>query len=318
MSPVAFVPEGVIPAILLPFADDLAIDERSLRRHLDRVCATEGLSAVTVNGHSSEMASCSIDEQERVLSIAAEQVGGRLPVICGVYATGSQAAARVARMAERAGAAALLVFPPEPFINGVQSRPEMAFAHYSAIAEASSLPLIHFQYSLATGQGLLLDDLLELVERVPSIVAIKDWAGDPQLHERHIRTLGALPRPVRVLTTHSAWLLSSLVLGAAGLLSGSGSVIADRHVALFEAIQRNDLSEARRVWDSIHPLAEVFYSTPWGDMHNRMKWALHRLGELASPAVRPPLVQLPEHERAAVEAALAAADLRLPTRTASG
>ena len=67
-----------------------------------------------------------------------------------------------------------------------------------------------------------------------TIRAIKDWSGDPALHERNIRALQSLPRPVTVLTTHSAWLLSSLVLGCGGLLSGAGSVIADLQVALFQ------------------------------------------------------------------------------------
>jgi 4-hydroxy-tetrahydrodipicolinate synthase len=308
---VNFVPEGVIPAVLLPFDSELRIDFPAYSRHLRRVCSTEGLSAVTVNGHSSEMASCTLDEQVRMLDVTLEEVGDRLPVVCGIYSTGSLEAARMARMAQAHGASALLVFPPEPFINGVQQRPQMAFEHYTQIAAACALPLIHFQYALATGQGLLLGDLVALVERVPTIVAIKDWAGEPQLHERHIRTLQGLPRPVSVLTTHSAWLLSSLVLGAKGLLSGSGSVIADRQVALFRAVQAEDLATARAAWNAIYPLSEVFYSPPWGDMHSRMKYALHLLGEFDCPAVRPPLVGLPEHDRQAVAGALRSARVEL-------
>src|SRR5664279_1657006 len=56
---------------------------------------------------------------------------------------------------------------------------------------------------------------------------IKDWIGNVPHHEWHIRTLQNLSRPVNVLTTHSSWLFASLALGPSGLLSGSGSVIAD-------------------------------------------------------------------------------------------
>ena len=63
--------------------------------------------------------------------------------------------------------------------------------------------------------------------------AIKDWCANPQLHERQIRVLQSRTPPVNVLTTHSAWLMSSLVLGCNGLLSGSGSVIADLQAQLF-------------------------------------------------------------------------------------
>ena len=70
-----FVPQGVIPAVLLPFHDDLTIDEPSFRSHLRDVAAVEGLSAVTINAHSTEVASCTADEQSRVLQIAADEIG---------------------------------------------------------------------------------------------------------------------------------------------------------------------------------------------------------------------------------------------------
>ena len=63
----SYVPHGVIPAVLLPFHDDLSIDEASFRSHLRDVAATEGISAITINAHSTEVASCTFDEQRRVL-----------------------------------------------------------------------------------------------------------------------------------------------------------------------------------------------------------------------------------------------------------
>jgi 4-hydroxy-tetrahydrodipicolinate synthase len=272
----SYVPHGVIPAVLLPFHDDLSIDDNSFRRHLRDVTAAKGLSAVTINAHSTEVASCTFEEQRRVLDIEA---------------------ARIARMATEGGASALLVFPPAPFTLG--QSPEMAFAHFKRIADASDLPIIVFQYPLATGQGYPRDTLLRMCEQVPTIRAIKDWAGNVPQHEMHIRTLQSLPRPVNVLTTHSSWLFSSLVLGCNGLLSGSGSVIADLQAALFEAVQANDLARARELNDRIYPLARVFYADPWADMHNRMKEALVLLGKLPRAVVRPPLVKLarPEIER---------------------
>jgi 4-hydroxy-tetrahydrodipicolinate synthase len=65
-----YVPKGVIPAVLLPFENDLSIDELSFRKHLRDVAAVEGLSAVTINAHSTEVASCTFEEQRRVLEIA--------------------------------------------------------------------------------------------------------------------------------------------------------------------------------------------------------------------------------------------------------
>ena len=298
----AYVPHGVIPAVLLPFNNDLAIDEASFRKHLRDVGATPGISAITVNAHSTEVASCTSDEQRRVLDIARDEVGERLPIVNGIWADGSLEAARIARMAAQGGASALLVFPPAPFTLG--QSPEMALAHFRRIADATDLPLIVFQYPLATGQGYPMDTLLSLCHEVPSIRAIKDWIGNVPHHEWHIRTLQNLPRPVNVLTTHSAWLFSSLVLGCNGLLSGSGSVIPDLQAQLFEAVRADNLAEARRLNDRIEPLARCFYAEPWANMHNRMKEALVLLGRLPRAVVRPPLVKLGSAEVARVRQAL--------------
>jgi 4-hydroxy-tetrahydrodipicolinate synthase len=305
-----YIPHGVIPAVLLPFNEDLSIDERSFRSHLRDVAGTKGLSAITVNAHSTEVASCSFEEQQRVLDLAQDEIGDRMPLVNGIWADGSLEAARIARMASAHGAAALLVFPPAPFTLG--QTPDMAIAHFKRIADASDLPLIAFQYPLATGQGYPRDTLLKLVEQVPTVRAIKDWAGNVPQHEMHIRVLQTLPRPVNVLTTHSAWLLSSLVLGCNGLLSGSGSVIADLQSQLFDAVQRKDLAQAQRLNDRIYPLARAFYADPWADMHNRMKEALVLLGRLPRAVVRPPLVKLSRAEVDRIRAALDEAGLLAP------
>src|SRR3954467_15127289 len=176
-----YVPSGVIPAVLLPFHEDLSIDEASYRSHLRDVGAVEGLSAITVNAHASEVASCTFDEQRRVLDISKEELGS-LPVVNGVYADGSLEAARIAKMAAQGGASALLVFPPGVYTFG--QRPEMALAHFKRIADATDLPLILFQYPLASGQGYPLSTLLEIVEKIPSVKAIKDWCANPAQHER--------------------------------------------------------------------------------------------------------------------------------------
>ena len=300
----SYRPRGVIPATLLAFNEDFSIDEAQSRKHLADVAATPGLNAVTVNGHASEVHACSFEEQQRILELSLDEVGDELPLINGVYADGSLEAARIARMAEAAGASCLLVFPPQSMIMGGQLRPEMALTHFRTIAEATDLPLIAFQYPMASGLGYPFDTLIRLLDEVASIVAIKDWSNDGALHERHIRVLQGRDRPVSVLTTHSAWLMASLTLGCQGLLSGAGSVIADLQVALFEAVQAKDLGRAQQVNDRIYPLAQAFYAPPFLDMHNRMKECLVMLGRLDKAVMRPPLMKLDAGELRRLEAAL--------------
>ncbi len=120
-----------------------------------------------------------------------------------------------------------------------------------------------------------------------------------------------------MLSTNSAWLLSSLLLGCNGLLSGSGSVIAALQARLYRSVKVNDLAQARRLNDRIYPTARVFYADPFVDMHDRMKKALVRLGKLPRAMVRPPLVKTTDAEIARIQDELMKAEL-LGTRTALG
>jgi 4-hydroxy-tetrahydrodipicolinate synthase len=161
-----YTPQGVIPATLLAFDEDFSINETETRRHLSFVAATRGISAITINGHASEVHACSFDEQQRLLDIAADEIGDRLPLIGGIYADGSHQAAKLAKMHEHGGASALLCFPPNSLgMGGVQKRPEMAFAHFQTIAAATDLPLIVFQYANELAYGL--DTLVKLSETIP-------------------------------------------------------------------------------------------------------------------------------------------------------
>ncbi|MFT5465094.1 MAG: 4-hydroxy-tetrahydrodipicolinate synthase [Verrucomicrobiales bacterium] len=291
-----FQPKGVIPACLLPFTADLEIDEPSYRSHLRDLAAVDGVTAITVNGHAAEVHALTADEQLLALRIAVEELADGPPLVVGVSAPGSFEAARLAKMASENGGDALLVFPPESMTLGGQLRPEMAIEHFAWITDATDRPIILFQYPMSSGLGYPLSTLIELCERFPQIVAIKDWCNDPALHEIHIRELHALDRRVSVLSTHSAWLLSSLVLGCDGLLSGAGSVVASLQVSLFRAVQNDDLKAARQVADRLFPATRAFYHEPLLDMHNRMKEALVLLGRLPAAHVRPPLMKLPVEE----------------------
>ena len=98
-------------------------------------------------------------------------------------------------------------------------------------------------------------------------------------------------------------------MGANGLLSGAGSVIADLQVALFNAVKSDDLKTAKVLGDRIWHTSQVFYSDPFGDMHNCMKEALVLLGRQERAVVRPPLVKLSAIEISRIAAALDAAEL---------
>jgi 4-hydroxy-tetrahydrodipicolinate synthase len=291
MAATSFEPKGVIPACLMPFNQDLSINEAAYRAHLEDIASVEGLGGITINGHAAEVHALTIEEQKRAVVVTKDTLQSRVPTIVGICTESSLEAGRLAAYAQKEGAEGLLVFPPAFMSLGGHLRPEMIYEHLRHITNAADLPIIIFQFPIASQLSYPVDTLLELCHRFPTIRAVKDQIGDGNQHERQIRELHALDKPVYTLTTHSAWLLGSLAMGCDGLLSGAGSVIADLQLALFNAVQAGDLKVARTINDRIYPTVRAFYDAPLLDMHNRMKEALVLLGRMKEAYVRPPLVK---------------------------
>jgi 4-hydroxy-tetrahydrodipicolinate synthase len=299
---------GVMPANILPFTADLAIDEPAYRRHLSWLAGTRGVTGIVANGHAAEVSSLTRDERTRALAIAVDEVAGRCPVIAGVYSDGTREAVDLARDAKAAGAAGVLVFPPTLFMWGAQLKPDMVIRHVSEIAAGADLPIVVFEYPPASGIGYAPETLARLAE-IPQVAAVKDWSNDIVALEHNLRALRATGRPVALLSSFTMSLMASFLLGADGAISGMGSVTADLHVELFEACQKGDLDGARRVNDRLDPLVRVFYAPPFVDMHNRMKEALVLLGRIPAAHVRPPLTPVSAAEREAIRKALVASGL---------
>jgi 4-hydroxy-tetrahydrodipicolinate synthase len=294
---------GVLPANLLPFNPDLSIDEPNYRRHLRWLAGVPGVTGIVANGHAAEVSSLTRDERRRALAIAVDEVGARVPIVAGVYSDSTLEAAELARDARAEGARGLLVFPPALFMWGVQVHPDMAWGHFARIADAVDVPIIMFQYPVASGIGYTPETLVRLTE-IPTVAGIKEWSNDIVVFERHLRAIRATGRPVAILSSFTMSLMTTFLLGADGCISGLGSVIADLQAELFAHVQHGDVDSARKLNDRMDPLVRAVYAPPFVDMHNRMKEMLAMLGRIDQATVRPPLVRIGAAERERLRAAL--------------
>ena len=304
-EPLAF--SGIMPANILPFKADLTVDEPAYRRHLRWLADTPGVTGLVANGHAAEVASLSREERKRTLAIALDEVAGACPIIAGVYTDGTAEAVALAKDAQAAGAAGVLLFPPTLFMWGAQLKPDMVLRHYREVATVG-LPIIAFQYPPASGIGYSPETLARIAE-IPHVLGVKDWSNEIVSFERNLRAIRATGRPVAILSSFTMSLMASFLLGADGAISGMGSVAADLQAELFAACQKGDLDGARRINDRLEPLVRVFYAPPFVDMHNRMKEALVLLGRIPAAHVRPPLTPIPAAEREAIARALQSARL---------
>ena len=299
---------GCMPANLLPFTADLAIDEPAYRKHLRWLADAPGVTGIVANGHAGEVASLDREERKRALGIALDEVAGKIPVVAGVYCDGTLEAVELARDARTAGAAGLLVFPPTLFMWGAQAKPDMVLRHFQTLADAVDLPLIVFEYPPASGIGYRPETLADLC-KIPTVAGVKDWSNDIVSYERNLRVLRGAGRPVAMLSSFTMSLMATFLLGADGCISGMGSVTADLQAALFAAVQGGRLEDARRINERLAPLVHAFYAPPFVDMHNRMKEALVILNRIPAAHVRPPLTPVSADERHLIRLALRASGL---------
>jgi 4-hydroxy-tetrahydrodipicolinate synthase len=154
-----------------------------------------------------------------------------------------------------------------------------------------------FVYPVSSGLHIATDRLVKICDEIDNVIAVKEWSNDIGVYERNCRELGALDKEISLLSSFSKSLLASLCIGADGILSGHGSVIADLQVQMFDAVNRGNLEEARQVADQIYPVVQATYAEPFLDGHNRMKEALAILGRIDEAHVRPPLRRISEAER---------------------
>jgi 4-hydroxy-tetrahydrodipicolinate synthase len=305
---------GAIPANILTYRPDHSIDEVEYRRHIEWLASCRGVGGITCNGHAAEVSTLSREERRRMVALTAEVVNGRVPVISGVYAESFVQAIEYARDARDEGAAAILVFPLNVMLFG--GNPEMAYEHFARLADALDQPMVAFVYPAWTRMQLPSELLVRICEDIPNVVAVKEWSLDIAVYERNLRALRSLQRPVAMLTSFSTHLLPSMVVGADGVLSGHGSVIADLQAELLDLVHGGEMQRAHQLYDRIQKLTAVIYREPFADMYTRMKEHLVMLGRLERSLSRPPMLPLGERERQELRAALVDAELLTPASVA--
>jgi 4-hydroxy-tetrahydrodipicolinate synthase len=296
---------GLIPALVLPFDEHGAIDAASFDRLITYVSSTSGVTALAVNGHAGEATSLTPRERRQVVELAVVAASGAHPIVAGIAAETAREACEQARDAEQAGAAALLVLPPALWL--ISKEPAAPAAFFGALTAATDLPVILFQYPDRWGSARYdAETLLELTA-LDGVAAVKDASWEVSAYEEDLRLLERERPEIAVLCANDEHLLPSFCVGAHGSLVGFASIVPDLIADMLAATAAGDLGHARELNDRLYPLTRAFYKTqPTARMHSRIKHGLYKLGVIASPVVRDPLLPLDADERRAVEDALAA------------
>ncbi|MEO0906833.1 MAG: 4-hydroxy-tetrahydrodipicolinate synthase [Pseudomonadota bacterium] len=289
---------GSIPALATPFSGG-SFDEHAFRQLVDWQI-DNGSAALVPCGTTGEASTLSNAEHHRVIEVCIEQAAGRVPVIAGCGSNDTRNAALHMNFAKKAGAAAGLCVAP------YYNRPSQAglIAHFSYLAQECDLPIVLYNVPSRTVTDIEDQTVVELVKRFPEqIIAIKDASGDLSRVADHRMGIG---RDFCQLSGNDELWLPHSAAGGRGAISVTANVAPALCAEFHDAIAANDLKKARELNDRLFPLHYAMFSDA---SPAPVKYALSRVHDWFSPAVRLPIVEASETSRKAVDAALEHAGL---------
>lgn len=287
---------GSIPALVTPFSDGRVAEDTL--RELVEWQIEEGSNALVPCGTTGEVATLNRDEHRHVIATAVETARGRVPVIAGCGSYSTQASIEMIRVAADVGATAALVVVPyynKPSQGGLA-------AHFTAVAQASALPIIVYNVPSRTVADITVETLAEVAKH-PRIVGIKDATGN--LARVTAQRLASGTDFVQ-LSGNDDMALGFNAMGGVGCISVTANV-APRLCGQFQKAMRDGRwDEALKLQDQLYPLHAALFSDA---SPGPAKYALSRLRPGFAPELRLPLTEPSEASRRAVDCALEHAGL---------
>jgi 4-hydroxy-tetrahydrodipicolinate synthase len=296
----------------VPFRPDFSVDNEELTEFARWLAQQPGVVGMMTNGHTGEVFSFTPRERAEVTRIVARAVDGVCPVISSIVCEGIGDAIEQAGWAKAAGAQALDIMPPHHWLR-FGFRPSHVLDYFTAIGEASGLPLIVHVYPAWTKASFSSELLAELAQ-LPFVKAFKIGTREMNKYKRDLEAIRAVAPGKALLTCHDEYLLASMVQGVDGALVGFASLIPGLIHDLLQAVNKGDLRSAMATQARIDPLKNAVYGggEPTGEAHANMKAAMVAAGIFRSGTMRPPTVAPSREELQRIEAAVAAAgSLRL-------
>jgi 4-hydroxy-tetrahydrodipicolinate synthase len=287
---------GTYTALVTPFRENV-VDEAALTRLLEDQIAA-GIDGVIPVGTTGESATLSMEEHLRVIELAVQVVNHRIKVFAGTGSNSTTEAIYLTQAAKKLNVDGVLIV--SPYYN----KPSQAglFAHYSALAEASWLPIITYSVPGRTGMEISVETMVALALKHPNIVAIKEAGGSI---ERFSQLRQALPDSISILSGDDSMTLPALAIGATGVISVASNLIPKQVGDMVRTFLGGRAKEAEQMHRKYYPIFRDLFieANPVP-----VKTALARQGWMTEE-VRLPLVALQPQNRQRLEATLAKFDL---------
>lgn len=283
--------KGSITALITPFTQDGAIDEKAFQSFVDWQLK-QGTTGVVPVGTTGESPTLSHAEHHRVVELALEVAKGRGPVIAGTGSNSTAEAVSLTRHAQNAGADAALVVTPyynKPTQNGL-------YAHFKAVHDATDIPIVIYNIPGRSIVDMSVDTMAELA-KLPRIVGVKDATSDL---ERPALTRLAAGADFCQLSGEDGTIVPFLAQGGHGCISVTSNIAPKLCSELHAAWATGNLSKVQELNYRLMPVHKAMFceASP-----GPVKYAAELLG-LASSHMRLPMVEIAEETKRKVETAL--------------
>jgi 4-hydroxy-tetrahydrodipicolinate synthase len=275
----------VLTAMVTPFSPDGTKIDYDAAAKLANDLIDLGNNGLVVNGTTGESPTTDEHEKLELLKVVISAVGDRAKVIAGAGSNDTAHSILLAKDAAAAGADGLLVVTP------YYNKPPQAgiYDHMIAVAESTDLPVMVYDIPGRSGVAISNETMLKLAEH-PLILANKDAKGDPWAASQIMAQ-----SDIAYYSGDDPLNLALLAIGAVGVVSVTGHVVADRHRAMVEAIESNDIQTARKINESLVPITEGIMTRAGGAI--MVKAALDLLGRTGGGSLRLPLIPATSEQR---------------------
>ncbi len=284
--------QGILPACVTPFDGDGRVDERAIVHNLQRWNRSR-LSGYLFLGSTGEFPHLDEDERDRVIATAREWVPADRLLVVGTGALSTRATIGFTRRAAELGADYALVITP--FYYRTQMQGQTLMSHFTAVADASPIPVLIYNIPAFTGIMVPTETVLELAEH-PNIVGIKDSSSD--VGQLTALAAGA-PEGFAVFNGSARVLVAALAVGCVGGMLAAANVAFDLACEIMELVEAGRLPEARLLQARLTALDKAVRKYGIGGW----KAAAEMIGLRAGPP-RPPLLPPDEAGREAIGRAL--------------
>ena len=273
--------KGIVGYLITPYTKDgNQVDEAMIEILVD-LLIKNGVHAIAPLGSTGESAYLSLDEWAQVAEVTIKKTAERVPTVIGVSALTTDTTIQMAQKAEELGADAVMVLP----LSYWKLSENEIFDHYSRISDSISIPIMAYNNPATAGVDMMPKLLVKMFNEIKNVCMVKESSGDIQrMHEIYKLSNGNLP----FFNGCNPIALEAFAAGAAGWCTASHNLIPDETLQLWNAVQKGDLNEARKVFYKQLPILEFILK---GGLPSTIKAALKIQGfEVGDP--RLPLMPL--------------------------